>query len=241
MQNVKQNLENFYEDIGGVENDFRNYNLIQLIADRVEGRCVLDVGCGEGALLAELQKRGKDVTGLEPSAELVRRAGERYPGISVAAGTVENMADALGVHTFDTIVMVDVLEHVKDDCAALTTLRTHLQKDGSLVIVVPAYQWLYGKRDKSIGHYRRYTAATLRSLLEKQGFSIKTMRYWNMLGVLPYGFSERVLQKPLEVHARSAEGNAFVRRVLHWWFKYIERYINLGFGLSVICVATREK
>ncbi len=141
----------------------------------------------------------------------------------------------------DSITMVDVLEHIADDVAALGKTAPFLNKAGRLILVLPAHPFLYGERDKGQGHYRRYGRKELSRKLAEAGFKIVDIRYWNMLGVLPYFFYEKVLRRPLEVSLRFSGSKSIfqrlLRRILNFWFRYVENKINLGFGLSLICVA----
>ena len=81
-------------------------------------------------------------------------------------------------------------------------------------------------------------------MLVNEGFRVKHGRYWNMLGVLPYIFYEKILEKELETkfrEKRSGAANSFFKKVLQLWFRFIENKINLGFGLSIIIVAEKKQ
>jgi hypothetical protein len=139
--------------------------------------------------------------------------------------------------------MLDVLEHIEDDASQVKKIYEALAPGGQFVVVVPAYQALYGERDRLMGHYRRYSARALRTLLTSHGFRVERLRYWNVLGILPYWFAERVLQKPLEAPLRHGGERGLIKRLaqkaLFAWFKVIENPVNFGAGLSIIAVATK--
>jgi SAM-dependent methyltransferase len=125
---------------------------------------VLEVGAGIGTntvLLATAQP--KQWVCLEPDGGLLKelqRNLERFPPgrYESFASTLETLpASAL----FDTIIYIDVLEHIEDDAAELKRAAGHLKPGGRLVVLSPAHQWLFSKFDASIGHYRRYTRRTL--------------------------------------------------------------------------------
>ena len=240
---VAKRLADHYSEGGtGTSADVRNSALIALVLSRVRGNTVLDIGCGSGFLLGELIKQGKDVYGVEPNHELATLLRKRYPTISVAEKTVETLDHVSGV--FDTITILDVLEHVEDDVAALQTMYRKLSPDGRLVLVVPAHQSLYGKRDKAMGHYRRYGKKELLSKIRSAGFIIQEVRHWNALAFLPYWFYEKILHRELTVHYRSdtnARGmRILLRKMISWWLSSVERYIDFGLGLSLIVVAKKS-
>ena len=121
-------------------------------------------------------------------------------------------------------------------------LHDHFDTKGQLIIVVPAFKFLYGKRDKSSGHYKRYSKKELVGKLSKHKFKIKYIRYWNMLGFVPYLFYEKILQKELNTELRSQDIGIFKKslsKLLNFWFRYIENNFNFGFGLSLICIAEK--
>ncbi len=133
----------------------------------IAGR-VLEVGAGLGSNTAHLHNpRVDDWTSLEPDPDLARRIGERVrdgglpPSCRVVAGTIATVAAAA---RFDTILYLDVLEHIADDRAELVRASRHLAARGNLVVLAPAHQLLFSRFDLAIGHHRRYDRASLGAL-----------------------------------------------------------------------------
>ena len=149
----------------------------------VSGTSVLDIGCGSGHLLRLLQDQGKDVVGLEPSGELVHLAQALHGPLSIEHGSPEDIDG--WAHRFDTITIIDVLEHIQDDVQQLRRMKALLKPRGRLVIVAPAFQVLYGPRDAEQGHFRRYGQDDLIGKLHLTGYRITKVRYWNAMGFLP--------------------------------------------------------
>lgn len=240
MENSGENLTKIYSDLHDLKNDFRNFNLLNRVSALVKGKQVLEIGCGNGILLKKMKDNGKSVTGIEPNEKLINIAKNINPDLAIIHGTSENL-EKLVFEKFDTIIMTDVLEHIEKDGLLLDNLHKYLNKTGELVLVVPAYQALYGIRDKNIGHYRRYSKRTLKTLLKNNNFTVTKLFYWNMLGVLPYFLYEKVWKKPLSTEMRSGKNmnvaKKMLSKILFYWFKYIENNTNLGFGLSLFCVA----
>src|SRR3989338_11293002 len=237
LPSANKYLANLYSGLGDLRYDFRNYNLNQLIASNVKGDSVLDIGCGNGFLLGLLSKSRK-VYGIEPNNDLIKLAKEINPKLIVYKGFAEEI-DKLITNKLDSVLMIDVLEHIENDIIQIQKIHNHLNEDGQFIIVVPAYQFLYGKRDKNNGHYRRYSKKDLIKKLSKNGFKIKLIRYWNMLGFFPYLFYEKILKKELNTELRTTKKKGFIKRlinkILNLWFKYIENNSNFGFGLSIVC------
>jgi len=235
-------LAEHYAALGNIASDFRNHSLNRLLLRTVLGNRVLDIGCGTGYLLGLLKKEGKTVVGIEPNKR-ERMLAEKYnPGIRIFSGFAED-TETLIDFAVDSIVMADVLEHIEDDRTQLQQLYGFLHSGGRLILVVPAYAFLYGNRDKRMGHYRRYSKSHLVSLLTEAGFRIVSIRYWNMLGFFPYLYIEKVLNKELGTQLRTPGRTSFpkriLRRFLHVWFAVIENRFDFGFGLSLICVAEK--
>lgn len=132
---------------------------------RYVGSRVLDVGAGLGATSRLLASRGFDrYLALEPDPELAGRIRSevdraQLPGIvTVQVGTT---ADLPPTPAFDTILYIDVLEHIADDAGELERASRLLQPGGRILVLAPAHQWLYSPFDAAVGHVRRYTRHTL--------------------------------------------------------------------------------
>jgi SAM-dependent methyltransferase len=185
-----------------------------------------------------------DVYGAEPDPRLIEISKQIYKqDLGIKQGGALDI-DTFN-KTFDNIIMIDVLEHIEKDEKVLDYLKSFIAPNGQLLIVVPAYQFLYGPRDKEIGHFRRYTASGLKKKLENNGYDILELGYWNMLGVFVYFVISKVLKKKTAMNFRTNKKKGGVSKtintLLHWWVRTIENNINLGFGLSVVCRARPKK
>jgi len=244
-------LTRHYEHLADARYDFRNYNLAELLVSYIrdivndkglkEDHYIVDIGCGSGFLVELLRQKGFNALGIEPNEELIKLSKKLYPEIQIRHGSLENL-NTVGKR-FDVVIMADVLEHVEDDGVALNNLASYLTEGGVLICVVPAHPFLYGKRDVSYGHVRRYSKTTLLRRLINAGFDPLKIHYWNMLGFLPYLISERILGRGLETKLRKRQEQLvgrMINKILHFWFYYIENKINFGWGLSLICVAKKS-
>lgn len=240
MNKASKNLENLYEELGNLEVDFRNNNLYSLVLSRAKGRTFLDIGCGAGHLLAKAKKIGMIVRGLEKDRNLIKLSkkiyGKRIPIIQIQAEEIHNLDKR-----FDTITMIDVLEHIDKDELVLKKIIKKISEKGRLVIIVPAFKFLYSDRDRLYGHKRRYGKKELYEKLEKCGYEVKELRYWNILGFVAYLFYEKILNKRISLENRSKKPKGIAGKLSHkivdQWMKSIENNIDFGIGLSLLCVA----
>ncbi|MEW8630063.1 MAG: methyltransferase domain-containing protein [Candidatus Thiodiazotropha sp.] len=91
-----------------------------------------------------------------------------------------------GGEGFDSILYVNVLEHIEDDLAELANAHAALKQNGYLLVFVPALPWLYSELDRQVGHFRRYVKRGLVKIARQQGFRIVKARYFDIAGILPW-------------------------------------------------------
>jgi SAM-dependent methyltransferase len=163
----------------------RHYN--DWLFDRARphlGQVVLDAGAGLGTFTELAAAEASTVVALEPEPELAAQLRERFagrPGVTVVEGPAEAPPAAVG-DGFDSIVCLNVLEHVRADGAALAAFLRLLRPGGRLLLLVPAHRALHGAYDRAVGHERRYARAELRQRLEGAGLEVETLRHVNPLG-----------------------------------------------------------
>ena len=246
MTAAEGGLENFYrEHVAQEASDFRFVALKELLSSRLEGRSVADIGCGTGTMVRELSRSGLESAGFEPAAEifkLAREAKERsglgYPLFNAGLDTMtpEHLAP------FKNILFIDVLEHLKDDHAALKRIYSLMPEGAKLLCLVPAVASLYGRRDKAVGHFRRYDKKDIEAIFALCPFRSVTIRHWNLLGVPPFWFFEKVLGRPIAEGFRMRRPTALTRALngcLLGWFRLIENRISFPVGLSLLVEAVK--
>ena len=140
------------------------------------GASVLDVGCGTGFVLERLAER-YDVTGLEPDASVRARA---HPSIAsrLLPGGSDDLS-ALRGRTFDAVLMLDVLEHVDDDVAALRQVTAAIRPGGLLLVTVPANPKLWSQHDVLNEHRRRYSPDALADAMRAAGYRVIHLTHIN--------------------------------------------------------------
>jgi len=137
----------------------------------------------------------------------------------------------------DTVVCINVLEHVKDDAKTLSYMFKILKKSGRLVLLVPAFPFLYGTIDRTVGHYRRYTKKELKEKLIMSGFDIKKIFYMNSIGMIGWFLNNRLFLKKEE----SPVQVMFFDRFIVPWLKSIEQCIRPPFGQSLVAICEKNE
>lgn len=227
--------------------DFRWRNLRNLVKTYIQGKAVLDAGCGTGHLTLELLQDGFVVTATDYSPELVdfTKGVLKQAGFSPGVYQLDlRNAKALAEDNYDTVICLDVLEHIDDDMIALRNLKTALKPGGVLIISVPALSWLYSHRDEEIGHHRRYNKRELLEKLTAAGFEISTIKFWNFIGLFPYLISEKLLKISIDKNVRNNNESRLARVAndfLNVWFEYFENNLSSPIGLSLIAVCIRPE
>lgn len=198
---------------------------------------VLEIGSGIGNLSRHILERATSavLTDMETAylGEL-RRAFEGDGRVTVAHYDLDRPppAEIAGRH-FDTIVAVNVIEHIRDDEALVRTLAGLLRPGGKLAVYVPACPFAYGSLDRALGHHRRYTPRRLRALLEGAGLEVPRPAYLNFAGLLGWTINGRVLRR----ERLSARQISVFERLLP--LVRLEDLVRLPIGLGVYTAARK--
>ena len=223
-----------------VGRDAENYNawIAEQFAPFV-GRRVLEVGCGIGNLSKHWTDRDAFV-GIDTEAECVEKCAARFADRPQA----RFLRDAVGApdwvrrwseHRPDTIVAVNVLEHIREDLEALRGWRDIVRAGGGghVCVFVPAFEFAYSPFDKRYGHYRRYAKDTLRDKMLDAGLDIVSLRYFNLPGLLGWWTTFVLLRR----------GDAVPGQINHYdkvvvpLVRRLEQLVPPPFGNSVVAVA----
>lgn len=225
-----------------------------------QGRDLLDIGCGTGAnlpmLAREVGVKGS-VTALDYSplalqfaAHELNHLPEESKRITLLRGDATRLPFA--DNSFDLVTMLDVLEHVEDDLAAVREISRVLRPGGAFVLSVPAYQKLWSAHDEALHHFRRYEYADLQSVLHQGGLQVRRISF--AMSVMPpiAWFWRRFIlpfqpRRPRDA-SRHSEGAVlptvpgFANRLL---IKYLEaegaiiQKRPLKFGTSLVVIASK--
>jgi SAM-dependent methyltransferase len=221
-------LETFYHAI-----NWRKY-WISLVGPYVSGD-VAEIGAGLGANTLLIYRCGvRSILCIEPDEKLAARLDAKVcaiEGVTTSVGSIRNLSG----HAFDSIVYIDVLEHVEDDKSELERACLLLRPSGRLIVLAPAHQALYSPFDRAIGHYRRYDRASLRSCAP-QWLRLEKMAYLDSVGLLASAMNRFVLRQS----APTLQQILLWDRVMIPASTFLDRILLHRFGKSIMAVWTRD-
>ena len=207
------------------------------IADRLVGD-VLEVGAGIGETARHLlDGRQRSWLCLEPDERLGTRlrawaeAGDVAPLPTVQIGTT---ADLDPSSRFDTILYIDVLEHIEDDRAEMARAAELLAPRGALIVLSPAFHQLFSDFDRSVGHFRRYTRASLAEVMPPSVRQVR-LRYLDSVGFLASLSNRALLRQALPTRRQIALWD----RVMIPASRVLDPLLARSFGRSVLAVYER--
>jgi len=228
---MAENLHSHAEDLERIEEtDFWSKVKVKLILGLVEGKDVLDIGCGSGRLSKTLLNRGFKVVAIDTDYKAVEIAKKK--GITAFVSDINEWATD---EKFDCIVLGDVLEHIEDDNSAMRKVHGMLKPNGCIVVNVPSYPFLFGKHDVALGHKRRYTDNELKTKLKAARFKIEYFRHWNLLA-FPITVLTKISKKdyPHETISNITALSKLLEKLL-----LLESRANYLFGISILCKVRR--
>lgn len=216
-----------------------NYN--RWIFDKISpylGERILEIGCGIGNMSELLlkNKSTKILVGIDNSSECLALINRRLNNFKQFKSffcdiSSENVL-LLKKYDFDTIVCINVLEHIKDDLAALKNMA---QFNCTLILLVPAFQSLYGTIDEVDGHFRRYEKKTLEKKLTQSGWEINKSFYLDLLGIPIWLLHGKILKKSIHPPRQISFLDKFIPLEV-----LLEKIVSIPIGLSLLYICKRE-
>lgn len=207
------------------------------------GRRVLDIGGGLGPLLDHVVAESREILAVDLDAGAVEEIRARFADQPAVTSRVCNILDeqdlaGLIAAKFDSILCVNVLEHIEDDGAALRAMARVLPAGGLLNLLVPAHPFLYGTPDSLAGHHRRYRRRDLTRLVEQAGFSVRQAYFFNGFGAIPYFLNARIL-RPSSLSGAVDTQIVVYDRYFVPVLRKLERWGRPPFGQSLVVVGQR--
>ncbi len=219
--------------------DLPNYNrwILDRFGPALRGR-VVEVGAGIGNFASYYLDEVDELVLVEPAANLFPKLQRRFadrPEVTPVQGYVDDWAGPHVAGTFDAVVLVNVLEHVEHDDSMLRTLYSLLKPGGSLLLFVPALQWIYGTLDALVDHYRRYSHTGLKRQLDETGFDVDRLHFFDSAGVLPWFVMGRVLKRDRFDAGAATTYDRFAVPLV----SRVEKLLPLPFGKNLLAVARK--
>ena len=200
------------------------------------GSRVLEVGSGIGTMTSRLVDIADFVMGIEPNPNCVTRFQEAigtHPRLTLRTCHFEECDSAeLTSLRFDSVICVNVLEHIADDVGALKAFKRVLVPGGRVVIFVPAVQAAYGPLDAELGHHRRYSKPTLRAAFDGAGLELIQLRYTNPIGLAGWMYNAHISKS-----TKHSPGQVkLFETLVAPWALPLERLVPPPIGLSLVAV-----
>lgn len=207
---------------------------LNLFKNYLKGK-ILEVGCGIGNFTKTLSSFGT-VWAIDINKNYLDQTKKMVNNkVKVGFGNIEKGEYFFEREKFNSIVCINVLEHLENDEKTLRNLHKLLTSRGVLVLLVPSHKILYGEIDKSIGHFRRYSKSEIVSKLEKAGFEFINIRRINFLGAIGWFLAGKVFTQSVVGKHEIKIFNLVGPLVLS-----VENLIEPPFGTSMLIIASKK-
>lgn len=206
------------------------------------GKEVLDIGGGVGTAISFYIDKAERVVATELFENQVNIMNKRFENYQyfkeIQADIMKD--DFSAYDKFDTIILINVLEHIEDDRKALANMKKLLKDSGTIIICVPAMPGLYCYMDKNVGHYRRYTKGELRVKAKRAELQVIEDKYMNFMGILPYWIKGKLKKDNGGSFSTSIdEGESKLYSIATSILEPIERVIKPPIGISEFIILTK--
>ncbi len=218
--------------------DAKNYNkwIAHQISEHMSSP-TLEIGAGIGNLSKHfLQYKPLYLTDIDKG--LVKQLKKRFAKEkNVFAEQLDITKKPLKKHEnfFSSVYAINVLEHIDDDMKALSHIKKILKKEGKVLLLVPAKKSAYTRLDKELGHYRRYEKAELVAKLEKAGFTIEKIYFFNIVGLLSWTIRDKVSRNKKALKPYQIKIFDSIVPLL----RFLESINKVPIGISLIAVARK--
>ena len=204
---------------------------------------ILEIGSGIGNISKLVVEEGHSITLSDYNEEYCKELKRKFDGTKKVKEVIRiDLLDpefekkySLYKERFDSIFLLNVIEHIKDDDLAIKNCKYLLKLNGHLILLAPAYSWLYSSFDKQLGHFRRYSLKSLSDLLKKNNFSLLTSSYFNCAGIGGWLLFGKILHQKM---LSSSEMSAFNKIVPI--AKGIDKLFGKRLGLSAIVTGIKK-
>lgn len=202
------------------------------------GSRVLEVGAGIGVNTPFLYQGAAEWVCLEPDSTMAATLAERQrtmpsAGTRTVAGVITDLPQE---PSFDSIVYIDVLEHIADDAAEVAAATARLRPNGTLIVLGPAHSWLFSPFDAAIGHHRRYSPGALRALTRPE-LEVVSLRQLDAVGIMASLANSLLLRS----QAPTLSQIMLWDRVMVPMSRLIDPLLAYRFGKSILAVWRRRR
>lgn len=215
--------------------------LFRIIKNFDKNSKILDAGCASGILISFLKEKGiTNVYGIDNSKEAIKMCKKTLKNVFLMDASKTRFKK----ESFDIIIASDILEHIENEEKTLSEWHRILKPDGTLILFVPAFNFLWSVHDKINNHQRRYNMMQLRESLDKNRFLIKRSSYWNFTLFIPTAIM-KLFKKILNSEEKddfieiNPAINNFLFKLMKFENEILEKGINFPFGISLFAIAKK--
>ncbi|MDH4222685.1 MAG: class I SAM-dependent methyltransferase [candidate division Zixibacteria bacterium] len=216
-------------------NNYNSWLYSQLEAHKSKDSKILEIGAGIGTSVPFIFNDNK-ITLTDKDENSVKLLREQYYWSNKFKVLKLDIEKAKLSEKYDSILCINVLEHIENDFRALVNMGDMLKKDGELKLFVPAFRFAYGELDNTNKHYRRYSKSEVEYKLEMAGLKPISISYFNSLGLLGWFIYGRLLRRK----QGSLKVTLFYDRFIVPVLAFIEKLIPIPFGQSIIAIAVKK-
>lgn len=204
------------------------------------GKCIVEVGAGIGTFTDYLAESGT-IYATDIAQNCIVELNRRFNGrrnitieeFDITSSPDANLWSGRGV---DTIICLNVLEHIEDDVAALRNMNSILKTGGNIILMVPAFQCAYGTIDKLDGHFRRYSSRGLSSRITLASLCPESVRYFNSVGLFAWFYTNKIARNRVTSKSKVEIYDKYIVS----WLSLLEGIILPPFGQSLIAVGKKQ-
>jgi SAM-dependent methyltransferase len=206
-----------------------------------QGSLALDIGCGTGSNLGLLRAEGLSVIGLDNSfyALSLAKMSSQYFLLNADLNMLPIRPESVGL-----IIAADIFEHLEDDRNGIHQCSQALTKGGTLIVTVPAFNWLWGIQDLVTRHKRRYRRKDIVNLLILEGFEVLKSSYFNFFLFFPILLARRTTHLlGLDIRSENEINSTLLNLLLKGIFSlepYLLEHFSFPFGVSILCIARKK-
>ena len=204
------------------------------------GKRVMDAGCGIGNFCELISKDVDFILAVDLSPSNLKILKQRFAEnqkVKIGQLDLDNDIEVIRENKIDTIVCLDVLEHIKQDIVMLKNFKKIIEPNGKLLVKVPACPWLFGNIDEASGHFRRYSRKMLLNKLREAGWKPLFVSYMNIFGILPYFVKSRIKKRNSNFSSTFSPWQLSLLRMIMPILQKIDNLMGPPIGQSIVVVA----
>ncbi len=203
------------------------------------GNSILEVGGGIGNFTLMLAGNAESVVSIEPNAycfDHLLETTKDHANIEVVRTDLEHLSVShSNVRECDTVVCMNVLEHIVDDREAVEKMRSILIPGGRLILIVPAVQAAFGEIDRRLGHYRRYSRGMIGELLRNTCMEVQVVKYFNFVGLLGWFWNAKIRPRNIQSEQQISMFDTYIVPFV----SRLEHIVPPPVGQSLLAVARK--